>query len=120
MTTPDEAVQAALDTWRDHEFDGTLDYARMRAALTAAAPHLAAVRVKKLEWSEPYKNVLKADTVNGRWAIQFTAGKWDWWSPQYDDDSFAPKQFDTLEAAKAAAQADYEARVKSAIVGGGE
>lgn len=39
---PDEAVQAALDTWRDHEFDGTLDYPRMRNALTAALPFLSA------------------------------------------------------------------------------
>jgi hypothetical protein len=41
MTTlPEEAVKAALDTWLDHEFDGTLNYPRMRNALTAAIPFL--------------------------------------------------------------------------------
>ena len=40
MTIPEQAVQAALDKWRDHEFDGTLDTPRMRAALTAAAPYM--------------------------------------------------------------------------------
>ena len=40
---PEEAVKVALDTWRDHEFDGTLDYPRMRNALTAALPFLPAL-----------------------------------------------------------------------------
>lgn len=44
MTTlPEEAVKAAIDTWQDHEFDGTLDYPRMRNALTAALPFLSAL-----------------------------------------------------------------------------
>lgn len=37
MTISEQAVHAALDKWRDHEFDGTLDNQWMRAALTAAA-----------------------------------------------------------------------------------
>lgn len=41
MTIPEQAVQAALDKWRDHELDGTLDNPRLRAALTAAAPYIS-------------------------------------------------------------------------------
>lgn len=50
MTIPEQAVQAALDKWRDHEFNGTLDIPRMRASLTAAAPYMQdAARDQALE-----------------------------------------------------------------------
>ncbi|PWL17431.1 hypothetical protein DKP76_11680 [Falsochrobactrum shanghaiense] len=52
MTISEQAVKAALDKWRDHEFDGTLDTPRMRAALTAAAPYMqGAAREQALDLS---------------------------------------------------------------------
>lgn len=43
MKITDEAVEAAVDKWRDHEFDGLRDFRRMRAALEAAIPHMVPV-----------------------------------------------------------------------------
>lgn len=119
MTTlPEEAVKAALDTWQDHEFDGTLDYPRMRNALTAALPHLAPVRVKKLAWIRPplSDTLSRCDTDFGTyrtWTHDEADGKWFWsveggWNEANGD---APNE----EAAKAAAQADYEARILPAL-----
>jgi hypothetical protein len=53
------------------------------------------------------------------WAVNFSWGRpFSFWFIQGDDDDFGPtgpKMFPDLEAAKAAAQADYEARILSAL-----
>lgn len=121
---PEEAVQAALDTWLDHEFDGTLNYPRMRNALTAAAPHLAAVRVKKLEWKTE-----RADKMNGVDTERNGFHEFGYYSITGKSSGCFVSTFDnmgrmqhvghhgfaSIEAAKAAAQADYEARILSAV-----
>lgn len=94
---------------------------RTRATLTAAlstAPAPEMVRVKPLEWQEPSKatnHCWVAETQFGTysavnedgWHVGFEPGRyWDW-----DGDRI----LDTERTAKAAAQADYEQRIRSAL-----
>ena len=102
---------------------------------TAARDDLAArgVRVKALEW-EPAPNICtreKAVALGGHYStVEFDAGTENaHFAANIDLGGLAfvfilepdplggrrPKQFPTLEAAKAAAQADYEARILAAL-----
>lgn len=107
MTTlPEEAVKAAKDV---------LYYANpndIERALTAAAPHLAAVRVKKLEWgnariTEDGREAEDAQSPVGRY-IATDTGWFLLGQTGYEVER-------GLYQAKAAAQADYEARILSAL-----
>ncbi|NKE75363.1 hypothetical protein [Ochrobactrum sp. MC-1LL] len=110
MTTlPEEAVKAAIATYMTFGIDDEM----MREALTAALPFLPVqVAVKKLEWgelryTEDYSFAQDAETSIGRYIATdngwFLQGQSGW------------KSEDDIEAAKAAAQADYERRILSAI-----
>ncbi|KAB2679773.1 hypothetical protein [Brucella pseudintermedia] len=114
----DEAVNIALNTWLGGipawRNDATERLrTEMRAALTAALPFLPVqVAVKKLEWgelryTEDYSFAQDAETSIGRYIATdngwFLQGQSGW------------KSEDDIEAAKAAAQADYEARILSAL-----
>lgn len=70
-----------------------------------STPPAPSVAVKALEWVE---NV--AEAVTGDYWIVNATQKWLYRSPHV---KIAP--FDTVEAAKLAAQADYEARIRSAL-----
>jgi hypothetical protein len=84
-----------------------------RRAALAAAPKADGVRVKALEWSDQGSTLI-AQTAFGGYQID-----------RFPNNGFGPfhilhgdsflSHADTLEAAKAAAQADYEARILSAI-----
>ena len=121
MTSPeitDAAVEAAIKAGQMEGWD-YIDL-RMRDALTAALPHLAAgraeaVAVKPLEWVEEVADMwwtadcYRVETCDaGGFAARVAAP--------------ASRSFRTLafgvsfEAAKAAAQADYETRIRSALV----
>jgi len=104
MNIPDEAVQVALDV---PVVGGRENY--IRSILTAAAPFLQGVKVKALEWVG--KTEIKAKAIIGTYLIDQFAEKFR----LYSLDRSSYQWFDTLEAAKAAAQADYAARVRSAI-----
>lgn len=88
-------------------------------AVLAALSAIPAVRVKALEWSEgPFLFV--AETTIGSYYLEDQGRNWA--GDRYWLTSGLIKvalKFPTLEAAKAAAQADYEARVLSAIEPGG-
>jgi len=103
MAVSEGAVQAAKDV---------LYYANpndVERALTAAVPHLAAVRVKKLEWHGPdYEDEYWASWLGGRYTIQANTDDGRWLSG-------VGGNFQSVDAAKAAAQADYEARILSAL-----
>ena len=107
MTIPDEAVRAAQEA-TEGGFGITDDY--MRRALTAALPFLQGVKVKKLEWGES----------RGRWFHKSMAPRYEViggaigdFVLQYNCQDLS--RHPTVEAAKAAAQADYEARILSAL-----
>lgn len=85
--------------------------------LYRAAPPAAEAVVKPLEWKTAAPNCEEAESSIGEYSIerdpdeQMTVFPWSTWGP---DDMVG--HFDTLEAAKAAAQADYDARIRSALV----
>ena len=78
--------------------------------LTAALSDKQAVEVKALEWCGDGDCYAFADVTHQSYSIAFEEGKyWANW-----DMSLPP--FDTLQATQAAAQADYEQRIRSALV----
>ncbi len=97
---------------------------RAKSALASRTPNTEVV--KALEWRVPTdhpsdpdieENVYCADGVGGKYAIskkQKVGPERLLWMA---DDPFDWKGFNSIEEAKAAAQADYEARILSAIVG---
>ncbi len=111
------------------ESDSEQQRLNLRATLREAAETLRAasvkageVKVKALEWSEHkgpdgnccYDHVTASSTIGG-YSIE-----WKGWK---DNDSYAVSRDEasvtfeyTLDTAKAAAQADYEARIRSALV----
>lgn len=107
MKISDEAVHAARAVSRGHYINAD---EHMKASLTAALPFLTGVKVKALEWVEiPSCNGMNtAKTQFGTYTIGSSL------VVRYGLKSIS-KPLATLEAAKAAAQADYEARVLSAI-----
>lgn len=96
-----------------------------------AAPQPAAVKVKPLEWVEitspredgapEATSDVEACTMIGEYSVCFDEDEavsdtpWCCWSPVE-----CIGHFDNFEAAKAAAQSDYEKRILSALEGGGE
>lgn len=74
--------------------------------LTAALPFITGVTVKKLEWKQEDTSYWRASTSCGSYGVN----KMDEGYFEMDGDIYAD-----LEAAKAAAQADYAARILSAI-----
>jgi hypothetical protein len=85
------------------------------------APEAGAPAVKELEWRDRHKqplrpNDLVADSVCGRYVIRPSADglRFRLWMPNVDyNDALV---FEEVEAAKAAAQADYTARILSATL----
>lgn len=118
MEVSEGAVQAFLEACRPWNSDNLID--EVSKGLTAAAPHLAAVRVKKLEWTN------SDEQRNDEWLCStetlppYTIMRW-WLDDARDEvghfeiEGLGEDQFGTLDEAKAAAQADYEARILSAL-----
>ncbi|MFS2326649.1 hypothetical protein U2P60_14735 [Brucella sp. H1_1004] len=108
MTIPDEAVQAAEIAI--HCASDTADAKELAlAALTAALPFLTGVTVKKLEWFD-VPGISTAHNNQPRYCATKThngKGEFSW---SLEIHGLFSAKFETLEAAKAAAQADYEAR----------
>lgn len=115
MTTPtQEAVEAACRAYEEAMWKNGGSYPRnkyMEAALTAAfalrpAGDAGEVAVKALEWNDNNIGVSYADTPFGR----YRATNSGWWFGA-DHLTYAPSK----EAAKSAAQADYDRRIRSAL-----
>lgn len=112
MNIPEEAVKAAQEA-TEGGFGITDDY--MIAALTAAMPFLQGVKVKALEWEDgEYNSKFNSEFIGYEiQACDDDTGKHYAMRVNHYGSTYARR--DTLEAAKAAAQADYEARILSAI-----
>jgi hypothetical protein len=125
MNIPDEAVQAAIKAWLHEDIyadilekwlDDEEHQEDMRSALTAALPFLQGVNVKALEWGKADDGTRdRAKTVVGWYFI--SNPKEGQYNLLFDNEEITAlfAVYDTQEASKAAAQADYEARVMSAI-----
>lgn len=83
----------------------------MRAALSAALSVETRAKVKPLEWTAEDNGEFIAVSAVGWYHIGFPARSWNLTMPSGEVPSFG----DDLEAAKAAAQADYSARILSAL-----
>lgn len=94
-----------------------IDHNDVREILTAAAPYMSGVKVKALEWvthkgDQHCKIAWTCEGIGGWYAIEHRhEGHFDMWTPNNPDGG----RFITLEAAKSAAQADYEKRILSAL-----
>lgn len=124
MQVTDKMVEAAKDAvWNTDAPEYMRDYLQydniMRAALTAALAHREAVAVKPLEWRGTEGVWLKADAgFGGVYRITEYSGMQKpfklethgWWSGS------PCGHYELLDEAKAAAQADYEQRIRSALV----
>ncbi len=119
MTTlPEEAVKAAQNAIRTANWEYGITDADMAKAITAALPFLPVQgAVKKLEWQDTgggYEDRNSyAQTRIGRYEafeIRLRKETVYGWSRGSGDE-----KADSFEAAKAAAQADYEARILSAL-----
>ncbi|MCV9909961.1 hypothetical protein OIV19_20390 [Brucella sp. HL-2] len=115
MTIPDEAVQAAQDEYQrqgeKHNWSRSWPDAEcMTAILTAALPFLQGVKVKALEWSDHQHGSRCATDRVYDISIWMEGGK-----PLYVDSYTTMRRFRIMNEAKAAAQADYAARILSAI-----
>nr|DAE48928.1 MAG TPA: Protein of unknown function (DUF551) [Caudoviricetes sp.] len=116
-TVPEEAVKAAENALRKNRW--LVPGPAIELILTAALPHLqqgVGVKVKPLEWGKSSIGECdKAQTVVGSYFIGNPApGSYN---VLFDNDQITAllTVCPSLEAAKAAAQADYEARILSAI-----
>jgi hypothetical protein len=113
----------ADETARDHDQSGHVSpvgfvLRKCAAALRLAALRLAAessagaVKVSHLDWGEPYLNEIKETAVSAHsWCGRYIASDHGWFLcglTQWNEAA-------NIDAAKAAAQADYEARILSAL-----
>lgn len=107
----EEAVFAAAKAITGPLRDPTeWELTQFRLAITAALPHLPGVGVKKLEWDREDNGEFIAISVGGWYHIGLPHRTWNLSTPQGNVFSF-----ETLEAAKEAAQAHYDARILSQI-----
>ncbi|WP_247875319.1 dATP/dGTP pyrophosphohydrolase domain-containing protein [Ochrobactrum sp. Marseille-Q0166] len=113
-TIPEAAVQNALDAFEKTATtrDGVI------AALTAALPFLTGVTVKKLEWTEETYSVEDSEVIGWTADTKFAT----YYHIKIKSDGFRVYTdgtmigvFSSEEAAKAAAQAYYAARILSAV-----
>lgn len=122
-TVPEEAVKAAQNAIRTANWEYGITDADMAKALTAALPHMPqGVGVKKLEWRE---DIYRKSFISDIGAVSYSVfwdddAEWCDVPEPYDlirgeDDGDTLGSFETANEAKAAAQADYEARILSAL-----
>ena len=103
-TAPDE--NGGWVHWTDHE----AEIARLTAERDAALA--GAVKVKPLVWVEVEKSRYGGKYTADGYTIRYIEGLW---LLDFAGQSKAIWRFPTLDAAQAAAQADYEARILAAI-----
>lgn len=121
----DEMVEAGVKEIRKDKhtcFDRWTDHEAIRAILTAAFAAMPGPAVKKLEWVPITSDGrdIEAVTEFGKYTISvdssFAGGTHYLWTPdqrEYDDDHHSEHR--GMTSARAAAQADYEARIMAAI-----
>ncbi|MHC1549446.1 Lar family restriction alleviation protein [Phyllobacterium sp. K27] len=96
ITIPYETTENAINRWNS----------RALSALTQGG-----VKVKELEWKRHGSGYLDADSVVGPYEIQLGGASYMFSL----GGRYSRETYPTLAAAKAAAQADYDARIRSAL-----
>lgn len=106
---------------RCYECEGELTVTCLKCnSPTTTTPHMSEVKVKQLEWGElnEGKTFRALLPIIGSIRVEpyGVCGWWEvLWSMPGQCDKLVPDVFDTPEEAKAAAQADYEKRILSAL-----
>lgn len=121
MTYPEDIMKAAVVAYNNaadapHD-DAGAPYQIIAAALLAERK--AKVKVKPLEWAEhpiPPSGECLASSVVGLYCIPLGRRAFSLRFRDTGEDG----PYETIDDAKAAAQADYERRILSAIMGGGD
>lgn len=107
-------ITAACGCWPQYDPETCSSYHRVTAALSDK--QAVEVKIKPLEWIEhPSADAWRADTMLGTYQVWAGSLKTGW----LFDGLFAERLNETShdeDAAKAAAQADYERRIRSALV----
>jgi len=119
----EKIVEAITEQWGERcpDFDADCACCQVWAEYDALAAALAVApkpRVRKLEWKEGGFGDFTAETIAGTYEVGFDDGWWaqlrdgmGWeWVPEQD-----PRSYHGPYAAQAAAQADYEQRILSAL-----
>jgi hypothetical protein len=118
-------VEAAWEAFRDCPVDMCGDHdeeqkkcvvAALQAALVQAPVQVGEIGVKALEWEykhQPYRSYPQwsAETVVGRYVVFDTTRSIEW----YVEGKTQIHKADSVEEAQAAAQADYDQRIRSAL-----
>lgn len=134
-TTPDMlrlAVAAVLEAdkefranmppeWEGDPLSDEID--GLRRVFSSTLPIAGEVKVKALEFasyrdSEGSAPRWKAEHTFGEYRIILNTRDMEYWSPQFG--GLTGNAWTSLEAAKAAAQSDFETRILSALVWGGK
>ena len=136
MILPDlaAAIRALPVAEPERPAEGLLRGAREALTMVQAEPEPQAVRVKKLEWEDAdegmctkwraaalggHYELVILDKEDGLFSVNFRWGNpLGFWFIQGEPDQFGPtgpKKFPSIEAAKAAAEADHAARILSQI-----
>lgn len=119
MKIPEQAVKVFMNGfWGDASV--FVEPSHVKDALTAAAPYMSGVKVKKLEWNE-YDNErgtpVRWDAEASNFGVFYSiVTQHDGYRVVFDYEAVgAIGVLDNPESAKAAAQADYENRILSAL-----
>lgn len=103
---------ASLDKQQAH-FTAML---AIRAYLATAGGGVEAVRMKPLEWvKHPSADLWRADSILGRHQAYAVISQISWAFDAFDGITRTSGDASSLSEAKAAAQADYERRIRSAL-----
>ena len=117
---PDAAVQAALDAMQVNEFQDMPTHEQMNAALAAALPHLPlGYEVKKLGWVQDEHGSIEftSQSIFGEYSVHIE--RKSAYACSLDGVKYEHININhpyTVDEAKAAAQADFERRVRECHV----
>ncbi len=110
--TSDKALLALADRVEKMQGRSHWDAAAAAAFRAIVAGRQAGVQVKPLVWSDEGNDQFIAQTVIGWYHVGLSNGRWAMMGPNIGD-----TRLSSLNDAKAAAQADYEARIRAALKG---
>lgn len=111
-TEPTEALKF-LDVTRLNPIHEIPRYRAELAAKIAFQEGQSSPKIKKLEWVEVYKSIFNADS-SFKYAYEIHVND-DGSTILFNSSARKPKRFINLKDAKAAAQADFERRVKECL-----
>lgn len=123
MISRDAAIAAVSNGWNGAPHQSNMDYGpnvAVKAVAAIRALPAAQVAVKPLVWGEYGRSFCVAETIFGQAAIQnettaLNPTRWGWWAAGSDEDADPTGYADGPDTARAAVQADHDARIRAAL-----